>query len=340
MKTKNFSFDLPERLIAQHPTERRGASRLMVIDRSTGALAHGTVEDLPRFLEPGSVMVMNNSRVRKARLTGRRRETGGRGEFLLVERVELDTWRCLVKNAARRRVGDEFVFADDVTGVISRTAEDGAVLMRFSCTIDDEYLDQNGQVPLPPYIRREPDESDDERYQTVYATEHGSIAAPTAGLHFTPDLIDAVRGRGIEVHFVTLHVGIGTFLPVRTDNIEHHTMHEERYTVPDETAHAVNEAKSEGRPVVAIGTTAVRTLESAGADGRLTPGDGTTELFIYPGYTFTIVDTMFTNFHTPESSLFVMVSAFAGLETMKTAYRSAVDAEYRFFSYGDACLIR
>ena len=340
MKTKNFSFDLPARLIAQHPPERRGASRLMVIHRATGVFEHTMVSDLPRLLEPGSVVVFNNSRVRKARLFGSRRSTGGRGEFLLIDRVELDTWRCLAKNAARRRNGDVFEFPDDLTGTITGEAEDGEILVTFSRTIDDAYLDRFGHVPLPPYIRREPDESDDTRYQTVYAAEHGSIAAPTAGLHFTTDLIEALRARGVDIRFVTLHVGIGTFLPVRTDEVESHTMHEERFTVPDDTARAVTAAKSEGRAVVAVGTTAVRTLESAGADGRLVPGDGTTSLFIYPGYSFKIVDQMFTNFHTPESSLFVMVSAFAGLETMKAAYRGAVDAEYRFFSYGDACLIR
>lgn len=340
MKTKNFSFDLPTHLIAQHPPERRGASRLMVIHRSTGVFEHTMVADLPRLLEPGSVVVFNNSRVRKARLVGRRLGTGGRGEFLLVDRVDSDTWRCLAKNAARRRNGEVFEFPDGLTGTISGEAEDGAILMTFSRTIDDEYLDRNGQVPLPPYIRRQPDEHDDARYQTVYAAEHGSIAAPTAGLHFTADLIEALRARGVDIRFVTLHVGIGTFLPVRTDEVESHTMHEERYTVPEDTARAVTAAKSEGRAVVAVGTTAVRTLESAGTDGCIVPGDGTTSLFIYPGYSFQIVDQMFTNFHTPESSLFVMVSAFAGLETMKAAYRAAVDAEYRFFSYGDACLIR
>ena len=340
MKTKNFSFDLPAHLIAQRPPERRGASRLMVIHRAAGVVEHTMVSDLPRLLEPGSVVVFNNSRVRKARLFGSRRSTGGRGEFLLIDRVELDTWRCLAKNAARRRNGDVFEFPDDLTGTITGEAEDGEILVTFSRTIDDAYLDRFGHVPLPPYIRREPDESDDTRYQTVYAAEHGSIAAPTAGLHFTTDLIEALRARGVDIRFVTLHVGIGTFLPVRTDEVESHTMHEERFTVPDDTARAVTAAKSEGRAVVAVGTTAVRTLESAGADGRLVPGDGTTSLFIYPGYSFKIVDQMFTNFHTPESSLFVMVSAFAGLETMKAAYRGAVDAEYRFFSYGDACLIR
>jgi S-adenosylmethionine:tRNA ribosyltransferase-isomerase len=359
MKTADFDFDLPEGLIAQYPPEERGASRLMVLDRRTGRREHRMTRELPSILEKGTLLVFNDSRVRKARLPAVSKHTGARTEFLLLNRVEMNrpdqsidgrggaVWRVMVQRAKRRRAGSRYVFEDGSEGEI--IAADGEYrVLRFDTPIDDEWLDLHGHIPLPPYIRREDAPADSERYQTVYASAIGSAAAPTAGLHFTGDMLEALERAGLETAFITLHVGLGTFLPVRAENLEDHVMHEEFYRISDETASRVERAKAEGRAVLAVGTTSVRTLESAWQDGRLLRGEGATSMFIYPGYSFKLVDRLFTNFHTPGSTLLMLTAAFAGAKAVAFAgrdlilesYAEAVREGYRFFSYGDAMLIR
>jgi S-adenosylmethionine:tRNA ribosyltransferase-isomerase len=354
MKTGDFNFDLPPRLIAQYPEAERGASRLMVLDRSTRSRGHYHVKDLPSLLEPGSLLVFNNSKVRKGRIFGVSKETGARVEFLLVKKTGGDTWKALVQRAKRRRPGSCYVFHDQTGREIAeaeiiengRTAETGELrLLRFDRAVDDSWLDTYGHIPLPPYIKREDTPADSERYQTVYAETGGfemSAAAPTAGLHFTGEILSALEARGVKTAFVTLHVGLGTFLPVRTENIEDHVMHEEVFSIGDEAASMIESAKSEKRKIVAVGTTSVRTLESAwdAAEGKIRRGEGSTSIFIYPGYTFKAADALFTNFHTPESTLLMLASAFAGREFILESYAEAVREGYRFFSYGDAMLIR
>ncbi len=339
MKTSDFSFELPEELIAQAPTDRRGESRLMVLERSSGSITHSAVADIRDFIPAGSIMVFNNSRVRKARLYGRS-TGGGKVELLLVRRTAPDRWLVIGKPNKRIQRDRVFSFPDDVTGTVVDVSDPYREI-QFSRPIDDGWLESHGHVPLPPYIHRGDEPLDDERYQTVFARVWGSVAAPTAGLHFTPDLLEKLRNHGVEVAFLTLHVGIGTFLPIRTEEIREHRMHEEEYFVPPEVSAGVTAAIAEGRPVVAVGTTAVRTLESAWnrETESLESGYGSTDLFIYPGYEFQVVRHLFTNFHTPESSLVVLVSAFAGRERILNSYREAIAERYRFFSYGDAMLI-
>ncbi|MFW5826883.1 MAG: tRNA preQ1(34) S-adenosylmethionine ribosyltransferase-isomerase QueA [Alkalispirochaeta sp.] len=341
MKTSDFFFELPPELIAQEPIQDRGTSRLLVLDRETGAHHHRTVADIRDFVPPGSVMVFNNSRVRKARVYARRVDTDREQEFLLVQRREANRWLAIGRNSRKLKEGARFRFLDGTTGEIY-SVEDPYRELRFDRDIDDTWLETHGHIPLPPYITRGDTAADAERYQTVYAKTMGSIAAPTAGLHFTPELLEDLRAHGVTVSFVTLHVGIGTFLPVRTEEIEDHEMHEEEYHVSPETALEIAAAREGGHPVVAVGTTSVRTLESAwdATNQEVRSGHGRTNLFIYPGYTFRAVDQMFTNFHTPESTLLAMVSAFAGRERIIAAYQEAVARRYRFFSYGDAMLIR
>jgi S-adenosylmethionine:tRNA ribosyltransferase-isomerase len=345
VKTSDFSFDLPEELIAQTPPEERGTSRLMVLHRDSGERSHSNVGDIRDFLPPGSVLVFNNSRVRKARVygetTGDDSPDGGRPrEFLLVRRTAANRWLAIGKGIGRLREGRVVRFPAGVTGTMGSRREEYREIV-FDREIDDTWLDRHGHVPLPPYIDREDTPADVNRYQTVYADTTGSVAAPTAGLHFTPEILQSLRDHGVRLEFVTLHVGIGTFFPVRTDEIEAHTMHAEEYYVSPGTAGALNSARERGTPIVAVGTTAVRTLESAWDDttGRLRSGHRETNLFIYPGYRFRVVRHLFTNFHTPESSLVVLVSAFAGRTQILEAYREAVQKRYRFFSYGDAMLI-
>ncbi len=339
METKDFFFRLPEELVAQFPPETRGGSRLLCLDRATGTREHRSVADLPSLLEDGTLMVFNDSRVRKARIYGEALDSGGKVEFLLLDRLGEGRWRAMAKRAKRQRPGRRYSFPEGVQAGIE--GEDGEFrLLRFDRDIGDDWLERNGHMPLPPYIRREDGAADDERYQTVYARATGSCAAPTAGLHFTEELLSALRGRGIETAWVTLHVGLGTFLPVRAERLEDHAMHEEAYTIGEETALAVEKAKSEGRPVLAVGTTSVRTLESAWKNGALERGTGSTSIFIYPGYRFKVVDRLFTNFHTPESTLLMLVSAFAGTDLIRETYAEAVRERYRFFSYGDAMYIR
>jgi len=340
MKTADFNFELPPRLIAQHPSKQRGESRLMMLDRAAKNREHRTMRDLPSLLDPGTLMVFNNSRVRRTRLSGIAELSGKEHEFLLLKRLDACCWQVMVKRAARMKVGARFRFADTVCAeIVSNSLGEGMASLCFSRPIDDAWLDVHGHIPLPPYIRRADSEADSDRYQTVYAQAHGSSAAPTAGLHFTQALLGELASIGIESAFITLHVGLGTFLPVRSETIEQHTMHEESYHIDEETASRIEGAKNSGRKILAVGTTSVRTLESAWADGKLKRGEGSTSIFIYPPYTFNVVDALFTNFHTPESTLLMLVSAFAGKDFILESYAEAVRENYRFFSYGDAMLI-
>lgn len=357
MKTDDFNFDLPERLIAQHPSAQRGGSRLFVLDRGAGGFTHAMVRSLADYLEPGTLMVFNDSRVRKARLLGVADDTEAEVEFLLLgpvtgqwgddrrEAAPGTLWRAMCQKAKRQKTGRTYTFPGGMRGRIAEEHDDERIV-EFHPPVDEAYLERHGHIPLPPYIRRSDEAEDAERYQTIYAREVGSAACPTAGLHFTEDLLHSLDARGIERRSVTLHVGLGTFLPVRTESIESHRMHEEWYSVPPDTAEAVNRARREGRPVLAVGTTSLRTLESAwkegehGAAGALRAGTSSTSIFIYPGYRFRVVDRLFTNFHTPKSTLFMLVSAFAGEARIKAAYAEAIERDYRFFSYGDAMLIR
>ncbi len=347
MKTREFSFDLPEELIAQHPPEKRGQSRLMLLGRSSGEVSHHAMGDLPQLLAPGSLLVFNDTKVRRARIYGVPESSAGEAqtevEFLLLDPLEQDTgtsrWRCMVSRSRRQRHGRRYRFPGGAEGEISGV-EGQFRIVDFHPAVDDRYLDTYGHVPLPPYIRRQDEADDVDRYQTVYARETGSAAAPTAGLHFTPELLSALETSGFQSCFVTLHVGLGTFLPVRSDEIAGHKMHTERFHISPQTAAQIERAHTEGRPVTAVGTTSVRTLESAWTGSSLATGWQETDIFIYPGYRFGIVDTIFTNFHTPESTLLMLVSAFAGKARVLSAYRQAVEGRYRFFSYGDAMLIQ
>ena len=339
MKTSDFIYDLPEELIAQTPTERRDASRLLVLDKSTGRTQHRHFYDLPEYLRPGDCLVLNDSRVIPARLFGVR-PTGGAVEVVLLRDLGGGRWECLSRPGKKMRPGTEVTFGDgELSGVVEEVAGDGNRIIRFRYEgIFLEILDRLGQMPLPPYIRTQLD--DPERYQTVYAREPGSAAAPTAGLHFTPELLEKIRASGVDVRFVTLHVGLGTFRPVKAENVEEHEMHSEFCTVPEETAAAIAAAKANGGRIVAVGTTSCRTLESfADEDGRVAPGSRWTNIFIYPGYRFRCIDALVTNFHLPGSTLVMLVSALAGRENILNAYREAVVKEYRFFSFGDAMFI-
>jgi len=344
MKTSDFNFELRENLIAQYPTAERGQSKLMVMNRENGCLEHRMVRELPEILDKGTLMVFNNSRVRRARLFGIS-EAGAKAEFLLLKKTDPLSWLVLSKRSKRQKPGKRYAF-DGVGAELQGADDEGNMLLRFDHPIDDAWLDIHGHIPLPPYIRRRDLEDDSTRYQTVYAREYGSVAAPTAGLHFTKALLSELANAGMETVFVTLHVGLGTFLPVRTENVEEHKMHEEAYSISEENACHIEKAKAEGRKVLAVGTTSLRTLESAWMEdhslpggGRLRRGEGSTSIFIYPGYSFMAVDCLFTNFHTPASTLLMLVSAFAGRDFVLESYKEAIKKGYRFFSYGDACLI-
>ncbi len=348
MKTADFSFDLPEELIAQHPSARRDRARLMVLDRRTGGTQHRMVTDFPDLLAPGTVMVCNDSRVRKARLYARV-SGGSEREFLLIRELHDKTcvddrasvWEAMTRKPSRLRVGTVVDFPDGRCATVAghRSA---FVLLSFDAPLDEAYFAAWGHVPLPPYIARQDEDEDESRYQTVYAQEPGSVAAPTAGLHFTTELLERVKELGVQIEWVRLHVGIGTFLPVRVDEVEKHEMHEERCELRPEVAERLNAAREAGRPILAVGTTSVRTLESAWDERRqrIVGFSGETRLFIRPGYRFTVVDTLFTNFHTPRSTLLMLVAAFAGRDRVLAAYEEAVRRRYRFYSYGDAMLIR
>lgn len=336
LRTEDFDYELPEELIAQRPVTPRDASRLLVADKRTGRLQHKTFRDLPEFLAPGDVLVRNDTRVIPARLLGVKAPTGGRVELLLVRRLSRDTWEALVRPGRRVAPGAVLSFGDGLlTAQVLERTEGGGRIVRFrSVGPLDEALQQAGQVPLPPYIHQ--DLEDPERYQTVYAREAGSSAAPTAGLHFTQRVLDELKRRGVHIADVTLHVGPGTFRPVKAEYVDEHDMHAEYYHIPEAAAVAVQEAKREGRRVIAVGTTTARALESWAATGETA---GWTDLFIYPGYRWRVVDGLLTNFHLPRSSLLMLVSALLGRERTLAAYREAVKERYRFFSFGDAMLI-
>jgi len=338
MKIRDFSFNLPPHLIAQHPPEQRGTARLMVLNRQTGEVDHKNMQDFPDLIEPGTLVVFNNSRVRKARVYAFS-EYGGKVEFFFLKPLEQNLWLCMVSKAKKQKKGKTFKFPGNLTGIIEEEVGTNHRKVRFSAPLDDDYLDRFGHIPLPPYIKREDSFEDSERYQSVFSRETGSVAAPTASLHFTDEILEKLKEKGIETAFITLHVGLGTFEPVRTESILDHKMHEEQFFISHDTADRVEQAVREGRPVLAVGTTSVRTLESAWVDGKLKRGESSTDIFIYPGYEFKVVKQIFTNFHTPESTLLVLVSAFAGKKSIDQAYSIAVDRNYMFFSYGDAMLI-
>jgi len=350
MKTSDFDYALPPELIAQVPPKERGTSRMMVLHRADGAIEHRRVGDIVDYLDPADLMVFNDTRVFAARAFGRWEDTPGRVEVLFVEPSGLrpGAWTALCRSSRPMKPGRAMLLADGEirATVLERSARDGHVDLALEYDGDFfEILDRTGVPPVPPYIRRGPGDPrvglDRERYQTVYARETGAVAAPTAGLHFSEELLARIDAKGVGRAFVTLHVGLGTFLPVRVENIEEHKMHEEIYTIPFDVAEKINKAKREGRPILAVGTTSVRTLESASDEnGFVKGGSSATSIFMYPGYKFKCVDMMFTNFHTPESTLIMLVSAFAGREHILEAYRKAVEAKYRFFSYGDAMLIK
>ena len=339
MKTSDFNFGLPEELIAQTPLERRDSSRLLTLDKNTGAVGHHHFYDLPDFLRPGDCLVLNDSRVLPARLIGHR-PTGGTCEvLLLVDRGE-GCWECLVRPGKKLRTGAQIIFGQgQLTATIERELEDGKRLVQFHYQgIFLEILEELGKMPLPPYIKAELENQ--ERYQTVYSKVVGSAAAPTAGLHFTPELLDNIQEMGVKVCYVTLHVGLGTFRPVKAEDIRDHEMHSEFCMISQETADIINETKRNGGRVICVGTTSCRTIESfAAEDGTMTQRSGWTNIFIYPGYRFKVLDALVTNFHLPQSTLIMLVSALAGREHVLNAYQEAVKEKYRFFSFGDAMFI-
>ncbi len=340
LKTSDFTFDLPAELIAQVPVENRGKDRLLVMDRITGEYFDKDIDDFVDQLDSDSILVVNNSRVRKAR-TFAISETGGKVEFLFLEEMDKITWNCMVSKSKKQKVGKKYNFEDGLEAEIIETLDDSTKLVRFNKEIEEDWFLKNGHVPLPPYIKRDDSFSDETRYQTVYAKNEGSVAAPTAGLHFTDDIINRIKEKGVKIVEITLHVGMGTFMPVRSENLDDHDMHFERYSISEEVANIINEAKANKQKIVATGTTSVRTLESAVDDnGLLKSGMGRTNLFIKPGYSFKIVDQLLTNFHTPESTLLVLVSAFSSKKNIMDAYNHAIDERYRFFSYGDAMFIK
>lgn len=341
METKDFDYNLPEELIAQIPIKNRTESKLLALDRKTGEIEHKKFKDIIDYLDEGDTLVLNDTRVLPARLFGNRKGKKERIEFLLLKRDEDDLWESLVRPGKKARVGSKVEFGGGILkGEVVAIAEEGIRKVKFDYDgIFEEVLDELGEMPLPPYIKTKL--SDRERYQTVYSKHLGSAAAPTAGLHFTDELLGKIRDKGINTAFLTLHVGLGTFRPVKTDNILDHHMHSEFYTVNKETADLINNTKKEGKKVIAVGTTSVRTLESLSTDeGRMNYGSGWTDIFIYPGYNFKLVDNIITNFHLPESTLLMLVSAFASREMMLSTYKIAIDERYRFFSFGDAMIIK
>ena len=339
MKTSDFYYELPKELIAQTPVEPRDSSRLMVLNRETGEIEHRHFYDILDYLNEGDLLVCNDSRVLPARIFGVK-ETGARVEFLLLKQIGGNRWETLCKPGKKAREGAEFIFGDGIMKAkIAGVTEDGNRIVDFDCNENFfAALDKIGQMPLPPYITEEL--KDRERYQTVYSHELGSAAAPTAGLHFTEELMEKLRAKGVNIAYVTLHVGLGTFRPVKVDDVTKHKMHSEHYEIPEETARLINQTKQNGKRVIAVGTTSCRTLESvASFYGEIKPCDGFTDIFIYPGYEFKVLDGLITNFHLPESTLIMLVSAFAGYDNIMNAYKTAVEEKYRFFSFGDAMLI-
>ncbi len=341
LKKSDFYFDLPEELIAQDPLEDRSSSRLLVLDKETGETSHHIFKEVINFLNPGDCLVLNNTKVIPARLIGHKEDTGAAIEVLLLKRKENDIWETLVKPGKKCKPGTRIVFGEGLLhATVLETVEDGNRLIRFSYEgIFEEILDRLGEMPLPPYITHKL--QDKNRYQTVYAKYEGSAAAPTAGLHFTKELLRQIEEKGIDIAYVTLHVGLGTFRPVKVDNILEHHMHSEFYQVTKEAADKINKAKKEGHRVICVGTTSCRTVESAADEnGMVKEGCDNTEIFIYPGYKFKVLDALITNFHLPESTLVMLVSALAGREHILNAYEEAIREKYRFFSFGDAMLIK
>ena len=340
MKTSDFYYELPKELIAQTPVEPRDSSRLLVLDRRDGSVEHRHFYDIIDYLREGDLIVANDSRVLPARIFGVKDETGARVEFLLLKQISGNRWETLCKPGKKAREGASFTFGDGLLRAkVAEVRDDGNRVVDFDC--DESFfatLDKIGQMPLPPYITAEL--QDKERYQTVYSHELGSAAAPTAGLHFTEELMDRIRQKGVKIAYVTLHVGLGTFRPVKVDDVTRHKMHSEHYEIPAETARLINETKQNGGRVIAVGTTSCRTLESVATQyGAVKPCEGYTDIFIYPGYPFKVLDGLVTNFHLPESTLIMLVSAFAGYDNVMNAYKIAVEERYRFFSFGDAMII-
>lgn len=340
MNVSDFNYELPKELIAQDPLEKRSESRLMVLDKETGDVTHKHFYDIIEYINEGDCLVINNTRVIPARLYGSKEGTDAAIEILLLKRIDADTWECLTKPGKKARVGARISFGEGIlVGEIIDIVEEGNRLIRFEYDgIFEEILDKLGEMPLPPYITHKL--QDKNRYQTVYAKYDGSAAAPTAGLHFTPELMEELRDKGIRIAEVTLHVGLGTFRPVKVENVLEHHMHSEYYEINEEACDIINSTKESGGKVISVGTTSTRTIESAADEnGYLTPKKGNTDIFIYPGYDFKVIDSLITNFHLPESTLIMLVSALAGRENVLSAYEEAVKEKYRFFSFGDAMLI-
>ena len=341
MKTSDFNFHLPEELIAQHPLEKRDNSRLMVLDKATGEIEHKHFNDVLNYLNPGDTLVLNNTRVLPARLIGEKENTGGKIEFLLLKRIEGDKWECLAKPGKRAKIGTIFTFGEGKLKckVVDIVEEGNRVIEFIYDGIFEQVLDELGEMPLPPYITERLE--DRERYQTVYSKEKGSAAAPTAGLHFTKELLEKVKEKGVNIAYVTLHVGLGTFRPVKVDDVNEHVMHSEFYHLEEEDAKIINDTKKNGGKIISVGTTSTRTLETIGDEnGMVRAQSGWTNIFIYPGYEFKVVDKLITNFHLPESTLIMLVSALAGKEKVMNAYNEAVKERYRFFSFGDSMIIK
>lgn len=339
MKTSDFYYDLPEELIAQTPVEPRNSSRLMVLPRNGGEIEHKHFYDLPEFLKPGDCLVLNNTRVLPARLYGTREDTGAAVEFVLLRQHGNKLWECLAGPGKKAKTGYKFKFSDKLTATVTDVLEDGNRMIEFACEGDFfAVLDEVGQMPLPPYIKEKL--KDKERYQTVYSKDAGSAAAPTAGLHFTKEMLESIKAMGVNIAYVTLHVGLGTFRPVKVEDVTQHKMHTEHYYIPEEAAKTINETRKNGGRVICVGTTSCRTVESCAKKyGEIKECSGDTDIFIYPGFEFKCMDGLITNFHLPESTLIMLVSAFAGYDNVMNAYNTAVKERYRFFSFGDAMLI-
>ena len=340
MKTSDFYYDLPEELIAQTPVEPRDSSRMLIYDREKKEITHKHFYDVIDYLNEGDTLIVNDSRVLPARIYGTKIPTGANVEFLLLKQKEEKVWETLVKPGKKARTGDKFSFGEGImTATVIDVLEDGNRIVQFECENNFfETLDKIGQMPLPPYIHEKL--KDKERYQTVYSHELGSAAAPTAGLHFTKELMEKIKDKGVNIGYVTLHVGLGTFRPVKVDDVTTHKMHSEHFEVPKETADLIRETKENGKRVIAVGTTSCRTLESVAEEyGEVVPCDGWTDIFIYPGFEFKVLDGLITNFHLPESTLIMLVSAFAGYEETMEVYKTAVEEKYRFFSFGDSVCI-
>lgn len=339
MKTSDFYYDLPEELIAQTPVEPRNSSRLMVLPRNGGKIEHKHFYDLPEFLKPGDCLVLNNTRVLPARLYGTREDTGAVVEFVLLRQHGNKLWECLAGPGKKAKTGYKFKFSDKLTATVTDVLEDGNRMIEFACEGDFfAVLDEVGQMPLPPYIKEKL--KDKERYQTVYSKDAGSAAAPTAGLHFTKEMLESIKAMGVNIAYVTLHVGLGTFRPVKVEDVTQHKMHTEHYYIPEEAAKTINDTRKNGGRVICVGTTSCRTVESCAKKyGEIKECSGDTDIFIYPGFEFKCMDGLITNFHLPESTLIMLVSAFAGYDNIMNAYNIAVKEKYRFFSFGDAMLI-